>query len=57
MFKESVSKPFHQLARGATIKKRREVKQDIRRFKKELRECADDEEAEDSKGEIKDCEN
>ena len=56
MFKESVSKSFHELARGATIKQHREVKQDMREFKKELRECVDDEEAEDLKGEINDCE-
>ena len=34
MFKESVSKSFHELARGATLKQCREVKQDTRNFKK-----------------------
>ena len=56
MFKESVSKSFHELARGATLNQHREVNQDARKFKKELRECIDDEEAEDLKGEIKDSE-
>ena len=55
-FKESVSKSFNELARGATTKQHREVKQDMRRMKKELRECDDDEEADDLKGEIKDYE-
>ena len=37
ILKESISKSFHELAREATIKQHREVKQDMRRFKKEVR--------------------
>ena len=37
ILKDSVSKSFHELAREATIKQHREVKQDMRRFKKEVR--------------------
>ena len=57
MIKESVAKSFHELARGATLKQHRELKQDMREFKRELRECIDDEEAEDFKSEIKYSEN
>ena len=52
VFKESVSNSFHELARSNSVKQCVEIRTKLRKFKRELKDCLDEDETKDTKEEI-----
>ena len=52
VFKESVSNSFHEVARSNSVKQCIEIRSKLRKFKRELKDCLDEDEIKDVKEEI-----